>query len=142
MLDLAKLFNDALPEKEKNSLPDPDYVTPPRVKNIPSPRVKESIKFNEPTMSAQPTSPDIIQNTPQTVSGGGGGGGGDHSDHSDDTRVTDNTDPKQRASSLMSCVLEEDNVKTPQPLQRSRFHFCRARSPVPMDDDNDDRKGR
>ena len=64
------------------------------------------------------------------VSGGGG-------DHSDDTRVTDNTDPKQRASSLSSRALEEDNVETPRSPRRSRFHFRRARLPVPTDDDND-----
>ena len=65
------------------------------------------------------------------VSGGGG-------DHSDDTRVTDNTDPKQRASSLSSRALEEDDVKTPRSLRWSRFHFRRARLLVPTDDDNDD----
>ena len=64
------------------------------------------------------------------VSGGGG-------DHSDDKRVTDNTDPKQRASSLSSRALEEDDVETPRSPRRSRFHFRRARSPVPTDDDND-----
>ena len=72
LADLANVFNNALPEKDRVHIPEPDYSTPPRVKGTVSPRVeniKENPKFNlsnQPTMSAQPTSPQTIQQTPIT----------------------------------------------------------------------------
>ena len=62
LLDLARIFNDALPENDRQTHPEPDYVTPPRVKSKEAPIVKENNIFDQPTMSAQPSSPDVLQN--------------------------------------------------------------------------------
>ena len=71
LIDLAKVFNDALPEKDRVDIPEPDYSTPPRVNDNGPPRVNivqktNSRELNQPTMSAQPTCPQALQQTPLT----------------------------------------------------------------------------
>ena len=62
LIKLANILIDALPHKEKQSLPDVAYCAPLRVKN-PPPRVKTHNALNQPTRSLQPTRPTTIANT-------------------------------------------------------------------------------
>ena len=74
MIYLAKISNDALPEQDRVNILEPDYIAPPRVKNYEPPRVKNDEHqkmrklndLNQPKMSTQPTSPQVIQQTPLT----------------------------------------------------------------------------
>ena len=76
--------------------------------------------------NAHSFSTKVLNQAWQSLVAVSGSGGSDHLDHLDKTRVTDNTDPKQRATSLSSRALEEDDIETPQPPRRSRFHFRRT----------------
>ena len=70
LVELAKIFNDALPKHKQNTVPEPEYKTPPRVNSPPrvkeSPRVTKSNPLTHPTNSTQPTRPDIMQQIPFT----------------------------------------------------------------------------
>ena len=66
LIELAKIFNNALPPKEQKILPNIDYCEPPRVKKTPPPRVNHHNKLNQPTQSLQPTNPTTVANTPIT----------------------------------------------------------------------------
>ena len=85
LLELAKIFNEALPMNKQANLPEIDYCTPPRVKpTTKPPRVKPTTepqrveqqpkpvsnddfnKLNKPTGSLQPTSPVAVLQAPIT----------------------------------------------------------------------------
>ena len=76
LLELAKIFNEALPVDKQTTLPEIDYCTPPRVKpTTKSPRVEPILtpvrntklnKLNKPTALLQPTSPTTVLQTPIT----------------------------------------------------------------------------
>ena len=113
LLELAKIFNDALPMDKQSTFPKIDYCTPPRVKSAaqsprvdsePTPaRTRNFNSLNEPTASLQPTSPTTILQTPITHQ-----------------RRTRNNTPAFISQ-------EENNVTAPpQPLRRSQRTHVRA----------------
>ena len=113
LIELAKIFNDALPPKEQKSLPEIDYCEPPRVQtkppprveNTPSPRVNLHNELNQPTQSYQPTSPTTVLNTPITHQ-----------------RTTRNNKP--------AIVPEDDASVPPPPTQPRRSQRLHMRTPA------------